>query len=217
MRAAIFSGGSMEEEFVKKYLAGWRPDCILAADRGLEFCRRNQIRPDVILGDFDSVDPEIIEQYEKQEKIPVRRFNPVKDATDTAIAMNQALEMGAGEICFFGATGTRLDHTLSNIYNLRLLRERGIYGSIVDAHNRITMPPGQEIRLKKSEQFGTYVSLFPFGREVRGLTLQGFKYPLEDYTLTLGDGGLSASNEIVEDTACIRYREGALILVESRD
>ena len=126
MRAAIFSGGTLDEPFVKSYLKEYKPDCILAADRGLEFCHRNRIRPDIILGDFDSIDPEVIRTYEEDGGIPIRRFNPVKDTTDTAIAMEQAAEMGAGEICFFGATGTRLDHTLSNIYNLYLLTERGI-------------------------------------------------------------------------------------------
>ena len=55
----------------------------------------------------------MIRTYEEDGGIPIRRFNPVKDTTDTAIAMEQAAKMGAGEICFFGATGTRLDHTLS--------------------------------------------------------------------------------------------------------
>lgn len=217
MRAAIFSGGTLDEPFVKSYLKEYKPDCILAADRGLEFCHRNRIRPDIILGDFDSIDPEVIRTYEEGGGIPIRRFNPVKDTTDTAIAMEQAAEMGAGEICFFGATGTRLDHTLSNIYNLYLLTERGIRGQIVDTCNRITLPAEKEILLKKEEQFGKYVSCFPFGREVRGLTLEGFRYPLKEYTLTLGDGGLSVSNEILGDPARISYREGRLILVESRD
>lgn len=217
MRAAIFSGGTLDAETVRAYLEQYPPDCILAADRGLEFCSRNRIRPDMILGDFDSVPADIIEAYRQRGDIPIRRFNPVKDTTDTAIAMEQAAEMGADEICFFGVTGTRLDHTLSNIFNLSLLRGRGIRGVIVDAHNRITMPEEREIYLKRSEQFGKYISLFPFGGEVRGVTLEGFRYPLQEYTLVPGDGGLAVSNEIAEETARICYREGILILAESRD
>ena len=59
----------------------------------------------------------------------------------------------------------------------------------MDACNRITLPAEKEILLKKEEQFGKVISpVFPFGREVRGLTLEGFRYPLKEYTLTLGDG-----------------------------
>ena len=217
MRTVIFSGGNIDQAFAEDYLDSWKPDCILAADRGLEFCFRNRIRPDRIVGDFDSIDPEIIRQYEEQKEIPIRRFNPVKDTTDTAIAMELAVQLGSEEISFLGASGTRLDHTLSNIYNLNLLRERGIRGILVDAHNRVTLPQEHEIYLKREEQFGKYLSLFPFGREVRGVTLEGVKYPLKEYTLTLGDGGLSVSNEILADEAGIFYREGILILVESRD
>ena len=217
VRAAVLSGGTLEDDFVLPYLREYSPDVILAADRGLEFCSRNRIRPDMILGDFDSISPEVIEAYERRQEIPIRRFNPVKDATDTAIAMDTAISLGAEEICFLGATGTRLDHTLSNIYNLYLLWKKGLRGSLVDAHNRITMPVEKEIRIRKEEQFGRYVSYFPFRGEVRGLTLEGFQYPLRDYTLVLGDGGLSVSNEILDEEARISYRGGILVLVESRD
>lgn len=216
-RAAVLSGGTLEDAFACGYLQKYCPDMILAADRGLEFCQRNGIRPDMILGDFDSLAPGILEQYQADGKIPIRRFQPMKDTTDTAIALDAALSLGAEEICFLGATGTRLDHTLSNIYNLFLLWERGLRGSLVDAHNRITMPPEKEIRIRREEQFGKYVSCFPFRGEVRGLTLEGFQYPLHEYTLVQGDGGLSVSNEILEEEARISYREGILLLVESRD
>ncbi len=217
MKAAVLSGGTLDETFVPEYLREFRPDRILAADRGLEFCRRHKIRPDLILGDFDSVDPDLIREYETRKDIPIRRYNPVKDTTDTAIALEAALELGATEICFLGAAGTRLDHTLSNIYNLYLLWRKGLRGSLVDAHNRITMPPEKEVRLKKNQQFGKYVSYFPFREQVEGLTLEGFQYPLQNYTLTLGDGGLSVSNEILAEEARITYRTGILVLVESRD
>ena len=59
--------------------------------------------------------------------------------------------------------------------------------------------------------------VFPLGGKSEALTLEGFRYPLKEYTLTLGDGGLSVSNEILGDPARISYREGRLILVESRD
>ena len=217
MKTVIISGGTIQDGFALDFLKKTGAECILAADRGLEFCYRNQIRPDYILGDFDSIDPGIIAYYRNQTQIPIDTFNPVKDSTDTDIATKKSIELGASEILFLGATGTRLDHTLSNIYNLSLLRQQGLQGTIVDAHNLITMPLGRSFVLRKDKQFGKYVSCFPFRKEVKGLTLEGFQYPLQDYTLELGDGGLSVSNEIVEEEARIEWREGILVVMQTRD
>ena len=217
MKTVIISGGTIQDGFALDFLKKLQADCILAADRGLEFCYRNQIEPDYILGDFDSIDPQIIDYYRSQTRIPIYTFNPVKDSTDTDIATRKAVELGAGEIYFLGATGTRLDHTLSNIYNLSLLRQQGIRGTLVDAYNLITMPLGHSTVLSREKQFGKFISCFPFRNEVKGLTLEGFKYPLQDYTLELGDGGLSVSNEIVEEEARIRWRAGILVVMQSRD
>ncbi len=217
MKTVIISGGTIQDGFALGFLKETGAEYILAADRGLEFCYRNQIRPDYILGDFDSIDPGIIAYYRNQTRIPIDTFNPVKDSTDTDIATRKAVELGADEIFFLGATGTRLDHTLSNIYNLSLLHQQGIGGTIVDAHNLITMPLGRSLVLSREKQFGKYVSCFPFRQEVKGLTLEGFQYPLRDYTLKLGDGGLSVSNEIVEEQARIQWKEGILVVIQSRD
>lgn len=217
MKTIIISGGAIEDGFALGYLEKIKPDCMVAADRGLDFCYRNRIQPDCIVGDFDSIAPEVIGYYRANKEIPIYTFNPVKDTTDTDIALNQALKLGATEVYFLGATGSRLDHVLSNIYNLYLLWQKGITGWIADPGNLITMPVEREIVLRKKEQFGKYVSYFPFRGEVRGLTLEGFQYPLQEYTLVQGDGGLSVSNEILEEEARIRWREGILILMQSRD
>lgn len=217
MKAVIISGGAIEDGFALGFFAKIKADYTVAADRGLEFCFRSGLRPDCIVGDFDSVRPEVIGHYRAQGGIPIHKYNPEKDATDTAIAVRKALEAGAEEIWFLGSTGSRLDHVLSNIFNLGLLRERGVQGWIADSANLITMPVGRKITIRKEEQFGKYVSFFPFRSEVRGLTLEGFKYPLKDYTLVQGDGGLSVSNEIAEAEARVSWREGTLLLVQSRD
>lgn len=213
----IISGGALDDGFALGFLKKAHIEFVIAADRGLEFCYRNGIRPDCIVGDFDSIDPEVIAYYRTKKEIPIHTFNPVKDSTDTDIALHYAIQQGASEVYFLGATGSRLDHVLSNIYNLYLLWEKGISGWIVDRNNLITMPLEKKVVLQKEEQFGTYVSYFPFRGEVKGLTLEGFQYPLKDYTLVQGDGGLSVSNEIVEEQARISWREGILLLVQSRD
>ncbi len=217
MRTVIISGGSIHDGFALGFINEKKPDYIIAADRGLEFCYRTGVRPHCIVGDFDSIDPEVIRYYREETDIPVHTFRPEKDMTDTDIAVKQAEAAGAGEIFFLGCTGSRLDHVLSCIYNLSLLREKGIRGWIADAHNLITMPLEQSFEISEENQFGKYISLFPFRNQVEGLTLEGMKYPLTDATLVLGDGGLGVSNERIESIARISWRKGILLVVESRD
>ena len=71
--------------------------------------------------------------------------------------------------------------------------------------------------LKKEEQFGKYVSLFPIEGEVTGLTLKGFKYPLNSYTLKVEDSGLTVSNEISDPEAEVTFETGKLLMIMSRD
>ncbi len=74
----------------------------------------------------------------------------------------------------------------------------------------------KDLKLLKTEQYGTYVSLLPVTPEVTGITLTGMKYPLKDYTMkcyrTIG-----ISNEILEDEAWIRLKNGTLLVMESKD
>ena len=219
MNAVIFTGGTIDREAVREYFRKEPPDLVVAADRGLEFCFHSGIHPDYIVGDFDSIRPEIIAYYRGQKEIPIDTYRPEKDMTDTDIALEKAVQLGADSIVFFGATGTRLDHTLSNIFNLVLLKERGIRDWILDAHNRICLPPGHELILRREDMYGKYLSLFPVRGEVRGLTIEGFCYPLEDRTLIQGDGGLCVSNQLSPeaDEGRIRWESGDLLVMETRD
>ena len=72
----------IEPDFAFPYLQKQQFDIILAADRGLEFCYHYQIMPTYILGDFDSLSPEILNYYKDNHVAPIREFNPMKDNTD---------------------------------------------------------------------------------------------------------------------------------------
>lgn len=218
----ILSGGTIDEATALPEIEKIHADSIIAADRGLLFCSRSGIMPDRIVGDFDSLEeacdtgPELLREYRKRG-IPIDRFNPVKDTTDTEIALEKALEEGATRICLFGATGTRADHTLSNLLNLVRLRDRGVTGVIIDSHNRVTMPAGTEMTICRDSQYGNRISLFPVRGEVTGLSISGVKYPKENAVLVQGDGGLFVSNEILEDVCEIRWQSGALLVMETKD
>jgi thiamine pyrophosphokinase len=105
---------------------------------------------------------------------------------------------------------------LANLGLFLLAREQGAQVTLVDPWNYMTLVPGDMI-LKREEQFGRYVSFFPLGGDVEGLTLTGFKYKLRGYRLRTVDSGLTVSNEIVEESARITYDKGTLLMIMSRD
>ncbi len=217
MRTVIISGGRIERDFALSFLENETFEQFIAVDNGLRFCYDNQIKPTWIVGDFDTAAPELVEYYQTQTDIPIRRFNPVKDSTDSQIAIELALELGSSEITLLGGTGTRMDHVLGNIQSLMLAKKKGVSCVILDEYNRIQLIDG-ETRLKKSEQYGKYVSLLPLTTEVTGVDLTGFKFNLTGHTFTsTGSAGLGVSNEIIEDIAEIRVKSGIFVLIESRD
>lgn len=189
------------------------------ADRGLLIADKLKLKVDCILGDFDSVPKDLINRY-KQEKIHTRsfvveEFDSEKDYTDTQIAIEKAMEQEPEEIVILGGVGTRLDHTLSNIQNLLIPLKKNIKCSLINEHNKLYIID-KPIKLHKEELFGSYVSLLPLTLLVEKVTLQGFKYPLEEYDMHLGNS-IGISNEIIEDKALINFDSGVLVVVESLD
>lgn len=217
MRAVILSGGTIDEETVRRQLLGGAPYRLIAADRGVAFCRAQGLTPDYIVGDFDSLGAADCLRAYRAQGVPIDTFRPEKDMTDTDIAVEKAIAIGADEVWLFGATGTRLDHSLSNIFNLYKLYAHGMIGILFDAHNKIYLPLTRRVTMRRAQQYGGFVSLFPLRGEVTGLTLTGFKYPLTDATIVQGDGGLTVSNEIVADQAIISWEAGLLLVMETAD
>lgn len=226
MKILILTGGFIDDKFTLDYLKSEKYDKVIAVDSGLNFCYRAKILPDIIVGDYDSVEEGVLEFFagknaKNKMSIEIVRLNPEKDDTDTGHALQMALDMGATCIHIFGGTGSRLDHVLGNIQLLGYALGKNVECLMLDVHNRIRLING-DVVLKKKEQFGKYVSLIPFTENVTGLTLTGFKYPLENYTMTSfyqeGASFVSGvSNEIVEEEAWIHVENGVLILVEARD
>ena len=188
---------------------------IIAGDRGLEALYQLKMIPNHVVGDFDSVSPEILEFYKKQSQIIFHTFHAEKDNTDTDIALQLAIRLKSSKITIMGALGKRMDHAIANIHILKDALEANIPCQILDEHNRIYLI-NTSIQLEKDKIYGKYVSLIPLTSTVEGLTLTGFKYPLHDYTLLIGTS-LGISNEIVTDTAHIEMNNGILIVIESRD
>jgi len=215
MKCTIISGGHIDDMFAVEWLKQNKYDLLIAADSGMNFLYRNNIVPDIIAGDFDSVDSVSLEWFSGMEKIEILRLNPVKDDTDTEFVIREAIRRGATEITVLGATGTRLDHVIGNMHLLGIGFEQDVKIQLVDAHNRIRMICG-EVEIKKEEQFGDYISLLPIDGTVTGVTLEGFKYPLKNAVIS-SFSSLGISNEIVDDKARIKIEKGVLLMMEARD
>ena len=218
----IVSGGMIQEDFALDFLKKIQEErkgkklVLMAADRGLDFFRKNGITPDIADGDFDSLSVEGKKYLENLKDTEIIRLQPEKDDTDTQSTLNLAIAKGSENILILGATGGRIDHLIGNLGLLTLGKLKGVSVAIADAQNYICLVKSGTI-LSKAGQFGKYVSFFSAGEAVEGLTLKGFKYPLNNFCLTTADSGLTVSNEIRDDTAQIIYDKGSLMMVMSRD
>ncbi len=218
MESLIISGGNLEKEFACSYISQHSCELTIAVDAGMKFFYEQNIIPDYIVGDFDSVEPEILQSFQNiggEKKPVILQFQPEKDETDTELAIRTAIKQGSKTIHLLGATGSRMDHVMGNFHLLGAAMKQGVDCQIVDWHNRIRMIC-QDMVIKKENQYGKYVSLFPFTPQVKGLTLRGFKYPLNNYTLECYHS-LGVSNEIIGTQAEISFQEGILLVIESRD
>lgn len=218
MNALIISGGSLDMEFAQSYIRNYSFGCMIAADKGMKFFYEQKIVPDYIVGDFDSADPGILQNFRQQDKSQkprILQFQPEKDETDTELAIRIAIQRGCDAIHLLGATGSRVDHMIGNLHLLGAAMTQGVECIMVDRNNRIRLIC-RGMKLKREEQYGNYVSLFPFTPQVKGLTLHGFKYPLEDYTLECYHS-IGVSNEITAPEAEILFQEGVLMVVEAKD
>ena len=214
----IVSGGNIHKDFALDFLKKNKTEntCLIAADRGVEFFMGTDLEPDVAVGDFDSLSAEGAKYMETLKYTEIRRLKPEKDDSDTQSAANYAIEQGTERIMILGATGNRIDHLMANFGLLMLGKIKQVQIVLVDAYNYMSLIESGMI-LKKEEQFGKYVSFFPIEGEVTGLTLKGFKYPLNSYTLKVEDSGLTVSNEISDPEAEVTFETGKLLMIMSRD
>ncbi len=175
----------------------------IGLEQGAVKALRAGIRIDLALGDFDSVDA-AERQFIEAHALQVQTHPADKDATDTELAVNEALQHDPQRILIFGGVGSRLDHVFANLTLLR----RGPITLITDHQRAIVLEPGTHT----FHHPHAYVSFFAI-EPIKNLQLEGFRYGLDGYQLLPGDL-LCVSNE---GSGTIRFETGVLLVIAADD
>lgn len=208
----IISGGSVDYKWASEWLKNRKYDYVIAADRGLMHADKLGLKVDFILGDYDSVDTSVLDKYRKNTQTVT--YPKEKDYTDTHIAVLRAIEKKPDAIDILGATGTRYDHAMTNIYIMKAALDQKINCTIYDPNNRIYLA-NHSFSIERKEQYGDYLSFVPMTEKVV-ITLENVKYPLDHYVLEQGLS-ICQSNEIIGEHARIRLDQGTVVVYETRD
>lgn len=208
MTAWIITGGPIHPDSIAE-----RPDkqsLVIAADSGLNNAQALGISVSAVVGDYDSLGhtPDVPKDVE------VITVPTEKDVTDTQLAVEYALGKGATDITIIGGLGGRLDHTLSNLAILEDLASKRVRATVADGQNRVRLLRNDSTILPRSPY--TYVSLLALDPIVKGVEIEGVKYPLKGAKLQRSFQ-YAVSNEITGNCCFISVRRGALLIVESRD
>ncbi len=188
-------------------------DLVIAVDGGFSYCPLLGLEPDFILGDFDSVgerELEVIRHMEKEEPERILRLNPQKDDTDLLAALKFGLARGYRSFRIYGGTGGRLEHTIANIQCLLFLKGQGAAGCLCDGETLIFVLKDEEVRFRPGTK--GLLSLFCLGKEARGVTIRGMKYPLDGYTMK-NDFPIGISNEFIGKEAVVSVEDGELAAI----
>lgn len=189
-------------------------DLVIAVDGGLPRLLEAGIEPDLLLGDFDSLEEKYRPYLDSQNQAfpdKVLRLPCEKDDTDTVYAARVCLERGFRDIFIYGALGGRLDHTIANVQTLAWIFGQGGRGSLIGKKTFATVLRGEKIILPESYE-GTF-SLFALDERVSGVTLEGMKYPLSEAELT-NTFPLGVSNEVTAGRrAAVTVREGLALMI----
>lgn len=211
----LITGGRLDITFAGDYCRKHSFDKLIAVDSGLKAVKELGLVPDMVVGDFDSVDPVILEEFKRIPYIIWDVHDPEKNETDTELALRKAAASGCTRVVILGATGGRFDHMLANVFLLYTCLQRGMDACIVDRQNKIYLIE-EEHHFTKKEQWGKYISFLPLLGMIKGICLEGFSYPLTDYDLDVGSSRCIC-NELNGEEGTIRFREGIAICVESKD
>lgn len=210
MKVLVVTNGTIADmEFLKGIAANHKT--ILCADGAVKYLRSIGCMPTKVVGDLDSISQEDLKWVESNH-VPVLQYDVRKDFTDTEIAVSHALEMGAASITIVGAWGSRIDHSLGNLYLLKMISEHHAEGVIIDKNMEVSLiSKNTKLSWKKGET----VSFIPVSEKILGLTLKGFEYNLDAVELNMGSSRC-ISNVVAADNPEIQLTQGFLFAIRNK-
>ena len=213
-RAVIIANGvAPDEATVRRWLQP-EDDAVqvrlLCADGGARTALAWGLRPEVVIGDMDSLD-EAMQARLKAMGCRMVVYPAAKDWTDLELALRLAVEEGASEIIVMGALGGRLDQELANLLLLFLPELEEVPARIVDDRQEISVVRGQA---EIVGQAGDVVSLIPLGGDVEGIVTEGLLYPLRGERLRIGPAR-GVSNVMAARAARVTIQSGTLLMIHS--
>lgn len=211
----IITGGSIDYAFAGSFLQQEEFSTIIAVDAGLAAAKKLGLVPHMAVGDFDTLDQSVFDEFHQIQGITWQVHQPEKDETDTELALRTAMEAGCKDITILGATGGRMDHALGNIHLLQICLKNKVSACIVDPQNKIyLLDSGRDF--DRDQIWGKYISFLPLTEQVFGITLTGFRYPLTNKDIRIGTS-LCISNELTGQNGSLSFTKGILICMEAHD
>ena len=211
MRAYIYTGGAIDPANITDHPKG--DDLLIAADSGFDNAALLGEKPTILVGDLDSINLDSIKEKKIPDGVEIYKVPAEKDLTDTQLAVELALSKGARDIVIIGGLSGRLDHTLSNLGILEHLADLGCHGVITDGFNRARFLRNGSTLIPRGAY--TYLSLLAADKVVKGVEIDGVKYPLKKTTLYRGHQ-FAVSNELTGNCAFIAVRKGSIYIIESK-
>jgi thiamine pyrophosphokinase len=196
---------------IRNVVALREDDYIVCADGGYRIAQSENIVPNVLVGDFDSLGNV---PNDVPPECRILKAEKEKNETDTLLCIQCGIDAGCSSFAVAGGIGGRLDHTIANLQLLFYVIRRGFSIWMMDKNNHVTaMEPGV---LHVPRLDGFKLSVLAYAGRCEGITLEHVKYPLHDAVLT-DDFPLGVSNEFLESEAVIRLKTGCLLVFLSRD
>lgn len=211
-RAIVFANGMMVNP--PEIISERQPsDLIIAADGGTHHCSSLGITPNVIIGDFDSLDPNEVTDYQ-HAGVEVIQYPVHKDEIDLELVLQFIMNQEISEVYIIGALGDRWDMTLANIMLMAHPKYCRLKIRLLDGSQELVLLRGED-QIEIHGQSGYQLSLIPLAGEVFGVTTYGLEYPLNDETLYFGSTR-GVSNVFVHDNAQVIIREGTLLCIVNK-
>ena len=206
-RCVIVSAGELRD-YARARAFLHEDDFFVFCDGGLAYADGLGIKPDLVVGDFDSCDAGVLAKW--QDSCEIVQLPREKDDTDTLFAVKLALEKGFNDFLLLGAMGGRFDHALGNVSILLYLQGLGKKALLVDDYSVMQIAGSEPLLIEDS---CSYFSVLTVAGDVSGVNIKNAKYPLENASLS-SDFQLGISNEVLPGkVAQVSVEHGRVLVV----